>query len=128
MKQYQDKFRKFPYKRADRIAKEIQKELSDLLTNEVKDPRIGWINISLVVVADDLKNVKVFFTKLSNTNETEMILAGLESANYYLSKTISRALRLKNIPEFTYHYDSAFDHSEKISKLIQDIHQDDDAT
>ena len=114
--------RNFPYKRSDRISGEIQKDISDMVARGLlKDPRIGFVNISSVEVSDDLKTVKVYFTKLGSNLPIENILKGFKSANNYIRSTISRNLRLKYIPEFFYFYDTSFDYADKIEKLLKDV-------
>jgi ribosome-binding factor A len=68
------------YSRTLRVADQIQRELADLIQNEIKDPRIGQITITAVEVTRDYSHAKVFFTTLASREEKFLVENGLEHA------------------------------------------------
>ncbi len=124
---YQYFFMPRDYSRTLRVADQIQRELADLLQNEIKDPRIGHITITAVEVTRDYSHAKVFYTSLTSKEENLLIENGLERAKGFLRSNLSHRLKLRVIPELHFVYDESIERGVRLSKLIdQAIAQDQD--
>ena len=105
-----------------RINGEVQKELSTIIRNEVKDPRIHpMTSVMAVEVAPDLKTCKAFISVLGNKEAKEATIRGLNSAEGYIRRQLARNLNLRNTPEIRFILDESIEYGVNMSKLIDDV-------
>ncbi|HZR69011.1 MAG TPA: 30S ribosome-binding factor RbfA [Burkholderiales bacterium] len=106
--------------RLRRIADQIQRELSDILRNELKDPRVGMITLTGVEVSPDVAHARVFFTTLGDAAARAVTEEGLGQAAGFVRSALGRRLRLHNIPELHFEYDASVERGFRLSKLIDE--------
>ena len=96
------------FKRADRISDLIKVEISNILSFEVKDPRVRGITVLRVDLSSDMKNALIFFSSDNSFNDldTEEILVGLEKARGFIRKKLSNNLSLRRTPEIYFKEES----------------------
>lgn len=116
------------FKRTDRVAEMMQRKLSQLIQQEIKDPRLpAFVTISAVKVAADLSHAKVYFTVLDeNVKQTTVIL---NSAASYLRTALARSVKLRTVPQLHFVYDESIEYGRRLSRLIDEVNpqdQDDD--
>lgn len=105
-----------------RINGEVQKELSSIIRNEVKDPRIAEMtSVVSVEVAPDLKTCKAYISVLGNEKAAADTLAGLRSAEGYIRRQLARNVNLRNTPEIRFILDQSIAYGVTMSKLIDDV-------
>lgn len=105
-----------------RINQEVQKELSILISRELKDPRINpMTSIVAVEVAPDLKTAKVYISVLGDEQSQKDTLAGLKSAAPYLRGQLARGINLRNTPELLFVVDQSIEYGVSMSKLINEL-------
>ena len=114
------------FKRADRVADLIKKEISDILVKQVHDPRIGIITITGVKVSDDLRSARIFFVELGKNQCSDEVKTGLQKAVGYLRWELGHRLRLRYVPELFFTYDPSFAYGKRIDELIAEIHHQED--
>jgi ribosome-binding factor A len=103
--------------RPQKLGDQIQRELSDLLQRELRDPRVGMVTITSVDVSPDLSHAKVFFTvlpveKLPETSK------GLSRASGYLRSQLAKRVKLYTTPELRFVYDESVERGDRLSRLI----------
>ncbi len=108
------------FSRTLRVADQIQRELADLLQNEIKDPRIGAITITAVEVTRDYSHAKVFYTALINQEERFLVEKGLENAKGFLRSSLSHRMKLRITPQLHFVYDESVEYGVHLSKLIDE--------
>lgn len=108
------------FKRTDRIAEMIQRKLSQIIQQEIKDPRMPtFVTICAVKVTADLSHAKVYFTALnSDIKQTEQIL---NAAASYLRSALARSISLRTVPQLHFVYDESLEYGRRLSKLIDDV-------
>jgi ribosome-binding factor A len=106
--------------RAQRVGDEIQRELAQLLRDEVKDPRVGRITVTAVEVTSDLSHAKVFFTHLAGRAEAAETERALQHTAGFLRSTLSHRLTLYSVPQLHFTYDDSIESGMKLSQLIDD--------
>lgn len=107
--------------RINRISEEMRKELSSLILNELKDPRLSkMISVTSVNVTKDLSYAKVFVSVLGNEEEKKEAIKGLKSAAGFMRREISHRMQLRYTPEILIELDNSIEHGIYISKLIND--------
>lgn len=111
-------------KRIDRVGHLIQMELSQLILHRVKDPRIGFVTVTHVSVAPDLKSAAVFYSTLGNKEARENSQIALEKASGFLQKEIGAALELRYIPKLKFLYDDSIDRGLEIDQVLRKIEKE----
>ncbi|HHV12910.1 MAG TPA: 30S ribosome-binding factor RbfA [Clostridiales bacterium] len=107
-----------------RINGEVQKELSTLISREIKDPRINpMTSVVHVEVAPDLKTAKVFISVLGDEESKKATLQGLRSAAAYMRGQLAKSLNLRNTPELTFVIDNSIEYGVHMSKLIDEVNK-----
>src|SRR4051812_26808991 len=106
--------------RLRRIADQIQRELSDILRNELKDPRVGMITLNGFEVSPDVAHARVFFTTLGDAEALAATEAGLARAAGFVRTALGRRLKIHNIPELHFECDASVERGGRLSKLIDD--------
>ena len=105
-----------------RINGEVQKELSTIIRNEVKDPRIHpMTSVMAVEVAPDLKTCKAFISVLGSEESKQSTIKGLKSAEGYIRRQLAKNLNLRNTPEIRFILDESIEYGVNMSKKIDEI-------
>jgi ribosome-binding factor A len=102
------------------VAGLIREVISEIVTLRIKDPRVQGVTITYVDMSPDLKAAKVYFSSLADGMD-QMHREGLYSAQGFIRRELRKELDLKYIPELSFFYDSSFDHSFKISKILKEL-------
>lgn len=106
--------------RLRRIAEQIQRELSEILRLELKDPRVGMITLTDVEVSSDLAHAKVFFTLFGDEAALAQTEEGLGRAAGFLRSVLAKRITTHNVPELHFHYDPSVERGVRLSQLIDD--------
>lgn len=107
-----------------RINGEVQRELSNIIRGEIKDPRINpMTSVVAVEVAPDLKSCKAYISVLGDEESQKDTLAGLKSAEGYIRTMLAKSINLRNTPEIKFILDQSIEYGINMSKLIDDINK-----
>ena len=106
--------------RPRKVADLIQRELSDLLHREVRDPRVGMVTLTAVDVSPDLSHAKVFFTILEKEKQSETTGA-LQRAAGFLRSQLAHRIKLYATPELRFVYDESIERGDHLSQLIDSV-------
>ncbi len=106
--------------RARRVGDEIQRELAQLLREEIKDPRVGRVTITAVEVSPDLSHAKIFVTHLAGREHGDEAVAALQHTAGFLRTALSRRLQLYSVPQLHFAYDDSIESGMRLSQLIDD--------
>ena len=104
--------------RKERIASVLGKEISNIIQQDVNDPRLRFVTITKVVVSQDLKEAIVYFSSLDKKNET---LGALKKAKGYIKTILAHRIRMKFIPELQFRIDNSYEYGKRIDKLLEKI-------
>ncbi len=109
------------YNRVDRVSKLLRMEITKIIREDVKDPRVEGIVITEVTVTKDLRQSKVYFSLYGSQEEKKNALEGLRSATFLVQEELGKHLRMKHTPRLTFYIDDAiekgFELIEKMKKL-----------
>lgn len=103
----------------ERINSSMQREISFILANEVKNPKIKFITVTDVDVTSDLSFAKVYFTTLDEISEVKK---ALKSAKGFIKKSLGDKMELRHIPELEFIYDESIEYASRIEQRIKEIH------
>ncbi len=115
--------RDFP--RSRRIAEQIQRDLSDIIRVELKDPRVGMITITDVEMTPDNAHAKVFFTVLGQQPRIDEAAEGLQHAAGYLRSQLAQRIKIRVVPQLHFEYDASVERGIRLSQLIDAAVADD---
>lgn len=108
-------------KRLDRVNQLIKEEISTLLQRELKDPRLGFITVTEVETAKDLRVAKVFVSVLGDQRQWEGSMAALASARGFVRNWLRQHLDLRVTPEIDFRPDHSMEHAAKIQSLLKQV-------
>ncbi len=105
-----------------RVNGEVMRELSRIISMEIKDPRINpMTSVTDVIVTPDLKYCKAFISVLGDKEAAQETLAGLKSASGYIRRELARSVNLRNTPELTFVVDNSIEYGIEMSKKIDEV-------
>ncbi len=109
--------------RIERLNSEVQKTLTQILSNELKDPRInGLITITKTEVSADLSHAKVFVSILSNSKKNEeMTFKILQNSSSFIRKSLSQKLNLRLTPEIHFFKDTTWEEAARMDRLLDSL-------
>src|SRR5699024_8921967 len=106
--------------RANRVAEEIKKEMGDIVTRKLKDPRIGFVTITDVEVTGDLQQATIYISVLEKDKKEET-LVGLSKASGFIRSEIGKRIQLRKTPEITFEFDEALEYGTRIEEILRDL-------
>ena len=104
--------------RLRRVDEAVRQVLSDAVTGDLKDPRVGFVTVTAVRTTPDLRHARVFVSVLGDEAQREVTLDGLRSAHGFLQRRVADELRLKHTPTLSFEYDDSVERGMRISQLI----------
>jgi ribosome-binding factor A len=104
--------------RRRRIEAEIQRVLSEVISREVKDPRVGSVTITAVSMSADMGAARVYFTPFASRNAPEEVRIGLTHAGGFLRGEVGRRLSLRHAPRLEFVFDDTVDRAARLTGLI----------
>lgn len=108
--------------RANRLGETLKEEISQMIREDLKDPRIGFVTVTNVEVADDLGHAKVFVSVLGDPQKSQDSLTALNRAAGFVRSEIGKRVRLRHTPDIVFKYDSSIEHGAHIAELLRDVH------
>ena len=106
----------------ERINSTIKRELSYILSNEVKDQNINFVTVTAVKTTNDLSYCKIYITTLKDDLREETLNA-LKNAKGFIRKSLATRVDLRHVPELNFVYDESLEYGQKIEEKIKEIHE-----
>ena len=108
------------FRRTDRINEQLKQEISLLIRDQVRDPRVGLATITAVQTSPELDHAKVYITALGDEAEREEILVGLRSAAPFIRRELGKSLQMRRIPELHFEIDRVLAEAMRIEQLLRE--------
>ncbi len=105
------------FKRSERVAGELRRELAQLIQRELKDPAVGFVSVSDVEVSRDLSHAKVFVTVFDEAAAADSLRA-LNKAAGFLRRRLGQEMRMRSVPELKFQHDSSVETGQRMDQLI----------
>lgn len=115
------------FKRTDRLNEQLRQEISLLVRDEVRDPRVGVVTITAVETSPELDHARVYITALGDDQEKEEALAGLQSAAPFIRTQLGRRLHIRRIPELHFQIDRVLEEASRIEALLREVLPEEEA-
>ena len=113
-----------PSRRPEQVAGTIRQVITDALTREVRDPRVGFVTVTGVLVTNDLSHARVMVSVPGDDTEKAKAMEGLQSAAGFLRSRAARSLTTRTVPELHFELDKGFEHAARIVELLQSIRRE----
>ena len=113
--------------RPERVGEQIRQELSQILSQQVHDPGIGFLTLSRVKVTADLQLARVLYTVIGDEKQRKETQKALERAIPYLRRQIASRIRLRRVPELQFFYDQSVEHQDRIEQILIDLKREREA-
>ena len=110
-----------PKDRIRRVNEAVREVLSEAITTELKDPRVGFVTVTAVETSPDLRHARVFVSVLGSERKREGSLAGLTAAHGVLQARVARELRMKRTPQLAFEYDPTVERGVRMTQLIDEL-------
>ena len=107
--------------RSLKVADQIQRDLTELIARELKDPRLGFVTVTRAEVSPDLHYAKVFVSILGTPEEQQASMKALESAAGFLRHELGSRLTMRYIPAIQFRADVSIAHSDRIARLLSEL-------
>jgi len=104
----------------------LVQEISDIVRREVRDPRVGFVTITGAEVTPDLRQARVFFTVLGDTNQREDTAISLNRAAGFIRGEFAQRAELRFVPNLKFEYDTGMERGLRISQLLEQVRRDDE--
>jgi ribosome-binding factor A len=101
-----------------RVDEAMREVLSDAISQDLKDPRIGFVTVTAVDTSPDLRHASVWVSVLGDESQRRLTLEGLRSAHGLLQRAVARQLRLKNTPQLAFEYDDTAERAARMERLL----------
>ena len=111
-------------RRPEQVAETLRGVIADALTREVRDPRVGFVTLTGVLVTNDLSHARILVTVPGDEAEKTRALEGLQSAAGFLRSRAARALTTRSVPELHFELDRGLEHAARINELLNDIRRE----
>ena len=109
-------------RRTERVSSIIQQEISELLREQINDPRLtNFISITKVSTSPDLGHAKVFISTLGDEVNKSDILQGFAAASGFIRRQLANRLKLRHMPELSFHLDDSIERGADVLRLIEQV-------
>lgn len=110
--------------RVEKLQELIKQEISQMILQELKDPRIGFVTVTQVEVTGDLREAKVYVSIMGGDEQVKESWQGLQSSLGFIRREIGKRIRLRFTPEISFALDKSLDYSAHIQELLLKIKTD----
>ena len=112
-------------RRPEQVGETLRQVITDALAREVRDPRVGFVTVTGVLVSNDLSHARVMVSVPGEDAEKDRALEGLHSAAGFLRSRAARALTTRSVPELHFELDRGLEHAARINELLNTIRRED---
>ena len=109
-----------PGARMRRVNEAVREVLSAHITEDLKDPRVGFVTVTAVETSPDLRHARVYVSVLGDDAARSEALAGLQSSAGFLQSKLGAELSMKRTPTLQFSYDKSIDHGMRINQLLEE--------
>ena len=109
--------------RHEKVIAALKREISNIVHDELKDSRLGFVTIMRVDLTSDLRYARIYFSVLGNEKEQKTTQEALESAKPFIRYLIAQRIKLRFVPEITFKLDRSVEYSIKIQEQLEKLKQ-----
>jgi ribosome-binding factor A len=110
--------------RMRRVDEAVREVLSDAVTRDLKDPRVGFVTVTDVKTSADLRHARVYVSVLGSDTEQSATIDGLQSAHGYLQARVARQLKMKHTPQLDFILDDTAQKADRLERMLAEMDQE----
>ena len=114
--------------RDKRVADAVRDAVAEIITNEISDPRVGFVTVTRCHISRDLKQATVYFTILVPEGKQKEAFLHLDHAKGYIRRRLAQKVKFRVMPELHFSIDDVLAHEMRINEVISDLHREAPAT
>jgi ribosome-binding factor A len=111
-------------RRPEQVAETLRQVITEALAREVRDPRVGFVTVTGVLVTNELSHARVMVSVPGEEADKTRALEGLQSAAGFLRSRAARALTTRSVPELHFELDRGLEHAARINELLNTIRRE----
>ena len=111
-------------RRPEQVGETLRQVITDALAREVRDPRVGFVTVTGVLVSNDLSHARVMVSVPGEEAEKDRALEGLQSAAGFLRSRAAKSLTTRSVPELHFELDRGLQHAARINELLNTIRRE----
>jgi ribosome-binding factor A len=113
--------------RVERLNSQIRQEISVLIQQQAKDPRLdAFISVTEVITSPDLKYARIYISCISGQEEKDKYLNVLNAASGFFRTELAKKIRMRRIPELSFHWDDSIERGDRILRLLDQVHSEEE--
>ena len=110
--------------RQEKVAQAIKEEISTIIHDEIRDPRVGFVTITQVKLTADLRFARIFYSVMGDDEQKSKAQEGLDSAVKYLRKLLGDKMKLRYAPDITFEFDDTLHERIRLDELFDKIEKE----
>ncbi len=114
----------FSFKRSARMRELIQAEVASIIREELKDPRIGFVTVMHVELADNLRHADIYISPMGTDQQKKATFKAIRSATPFIRRLLGERIKIKFIPEITVKWDHSGEHADTVFRLLRELEQE----
>ena len=111
-------------RRPEQVGETLRQVITDALARQVRDPRVGFVTVTGVLVTPDLSHARVMVSVPGEDADKTRALEGLQSAAGFLRSRAAKSLTTRSVPELHFELDRGLEHAARINQLLNTIRQE----
>ena len=112
-------------RRPEQVGETLRQVITDALAREVRDPRVGFVTVTAVLVTNDLSHARVMVSVPGEESEKTRAIEGLQSAAGFLRSRAARTLTTRSVPQLHFELDRGLEHAARINELLNTVRRED---
>ena len=110
------------FNRNSRLEGEIRTVLAELLHQEVNDPRLEAVTVSVVRLSADRSHARIYFSVIGDSERERSAGDGFDAASSFLRRELGRRMRLRTVPSLEFHRDTSYAYGDRMERVFQELH------
>ena len=111
-------------RRPEQVGETLRQVITDALARQVRDPRVGFVTVTAVLVSNDLSHARVMVSVPGEDATKNRALEGLQSAAGFLRSRAAKSLTTRSVPELHFELDRGLEHAARINELLNTIRRE----
>jgi ribosome-binding factor A len=112
-------------RRPEQVGETLRQVITDALARQVRDPRVGFVTVTAVLVSNDLSHARVMVSVPGEESEKTRAIEGLQSAAGFLRSRAARTLTTRSVPQLHFELDRGLEHAARINELLNTVRRED---
>jgi ribosome-binding factor A len=110
--------------RQRQVAELLREDISRILREKIRDPRVGFVTITDIEITADLRHARIYVSVLGSHEEQSATLEALEGAAHFVRTQLAHGWTLRHLPEIEFHWDPSIERGARVIELLDQVRQE----